>query len=268
MLTSLQIMARLCSARLRSRVLRLLRARATPSVALALVSLTAALAMKEGRPWAKSFIPYLGLGIPISIVAFRYTFSRAGHREQREATTLFVYGTLKRGMHWNEKFLSRGAQYLGEATTAERFPLVVGRCGVPYLLHDCQGQGFRVHGELWRVDEDTLEGLDQYEGIGKAYYSKPSLRVTWLDNEVDAHAYVMQVSPPALRSLPHHSIYTMECHRARYQAVEHIMLKQQLYLQGKTMYNTPGFAHPGRSIEDDAGESPRDYTARGPWVIG
>jgi hypothetical protein len=40
-----------------------------------------------------------------------------------------------------------------------RFPLVVGRCGVPYLLHDAEGGdgSFRVVGELWRVDEETLE---------------------------------------------------------------------------------------------------------------
>ena len=107
---------------------------------------------------------------------------------------LFVYGTLKRGMHWHSKFLShKGVHFCGEATTEAPVRLTVGKCGVPYLLlttpsaASTQGAGGAsatspgveaqpqtevdapkcVHGELWIVDDDTLTGLDQYEGVGK-----------------------------------------------------------------------------------------------------
>jgi gamma-glutamylcyclotransferase (GGCT)/AIG2-like uncharacterized protein YtfP len=52
---------------------------------------------------------------------------------------LFVYGTLKRGFHWNQKYLhsrgagGSGATFICEATTRERHRLVVGDSGVPYL---------------------------------------------------------------------------------------------------------------------------------------
>ena len=48
---------------------------------------------------------------------------------------LFVYGTLKRGFHWHSKFLSR-ARFVAAARATQPLPLVVGECGVPYLLGD------------------------------------------------------------------------------------------------------------------------------------
>ena len=70
------------------------------------------------------------------------------HHQQHHHHQLSRYGTLKRGMHWHKKFLSHGALRVGEATTVDRFPLVVGRCGVPYLLTDQRGRGGRVQGEV------------------------------------------------------------------------------------------------------------------------
>ncbi|CAF1506815.1 unnamed protein product, partial [Didymodactylos carnosus] len=42
---------------------------------------------------------------------------------------LFVYGTLKRGFHWNKKFLSQ-AKFISKAVTTTPIPLVIGECGV------------------------------------------------------------------------------------------------------------------------------------------
>jgi uncharacterized protein (DUF1810 family) len=56
---------------------------------------------------------------------------------------IFVYGTLKRGFHWNRKFLTF-ASYHSEARTVEAFPLVHGTSGVPYLLADLPGKGNKV----------------------------------------------------------------------------------------------------------------------------
>jgi len=59
----------------------------------------------------------------------------------------------------------------------DSFPLVIGQSGVPYLLGDMRGQGHKILGEIWLVDEETLQGLDEYEGIGKGYYERMSIDV-------------------------------------------------------------------------------------------
>mmetsp|Transcript_20420 Transcript_20420/g.61012 ORF Transcript_20420/g.61012 Transcript_20420/m.61012 type:complete len:625 (+) Transcript_20420:36-1910(+) len=168
---------------------------------------------------------------------------------------LFVYGTLKRGMHWHSKFLSTGAHFVARATTADRFPLVVGQCGVPYLLFDVKGSGHRVEGELYRVTDDTLDGLDEYEGVGKFYYARPQIRVLpeGAESAVEASVYSMQESPQALRELEHLPSYTLAMHKERYRACEHIQLKQQLYLVGTNQYSRKNVPHRAVSVEVDAG---------------
>lgn len=56
------------------------------------------------------------------------------------------------------------AEFVCVAQTDEPMCLVVGESGVPYLLGDQPGKGKRVKGELWRLDDTTLLGLDEYEG--------------------------------------------------------------------------------------------------------
>eukprot|EP00040_Diaphanoeca_grandis_P029472 m.172694 g.172694 ORF g.172694 m.172694 type:complete len:684 (-) comp31698_c5_seq2:53-2104(-) len=174
---------------------------------------------------------------------------------------LFVYGTLKQGMHWHSKFLSHGAQFVGRATTVEQFPLVVGRCGVPYLLCDGRGTGHRVLGELYKVSEDALEGLDQYEGLVKQYYTRPTVQVELTPSVsplaqgtlCHASVYGMVSSPPALRQLTPRPEYTLDFHQKHYRAIEHIQLKQQLYLQGHNQYSRKDEVHSGVSVESDTG---------------
>jgi gamma-glutamylcyclotransferase (GGCT)/AIG2-like uncharacterized protein YtfP len=160
-------------------------------------------------------------------------------------------------MYWHAKFLSHGALRVGEATTVERYPLVVGRCGVPYLLHDQPGCGERIRGEVYWVTEDALHGLDQYEGTGKLYYERPEIDVVVGAATMSAAVYAMSASPRALRDLPTISEYTAEIHDSRYRPIEHIQLKQRLYLAGKDQYTRRGVPHPPAAVEDDAG-LPRD----------
>lgn len=172
---------------------------------------------------------------------------------------LFVYGTLKRGMHWNRKFMS-GSTFVGRAITHRQYPLVVGACGVPYLIGDMPGAGERIRGEVWLVDDDTLEGLDDYEGLGKGYYKRIGVRVnlienqwTWLPNMLSlrAHCYVMHEAPDSFLALPCLQEYTLKLHKTKYHAVRHILLKQQLYLQGRTQYSHVAL-HPRMEIDMDA----------------
>jgi gamma-glutamylaminecyclotransferase len=80
---------------------------------------------------------------------------------------VFVYGTLKRGQHNHNRFLATST-FLGPATTAERWRMITG--GYPVVLpnHHRAGAG-RIRGELYEVDDQTLEALDRLEGNGHLY---------------------------------------------------------------------------------------------------
>jgi gamma-glutamylaminecyclotransferase len=77
---------------------------------------------------------------------------------QMDGTTIFVYGTLKRGCR-NHSAIQSGA-FLGEARTEPGYGLV--DCGsYPGLVRaeGCAG----VAGELYLVDEELLAALDRFE---------------------------------------------------------------------------------------------------------
>jgi gamma-glutamylcyclotransferase (GGCT)/AIG2-like uncharacterized protein YtfP len=74
---------------------------------------------------------------------------------------LFVYGTLREGYHWNSKFLS-SCRKVCDAKTDEKYPLVVGKSCVPYLLGDLPDAGHQIIGEVWEVDSVSLQNLDEY----------------------------------------------------------------------------------------------------------
>ncbi|XP_045208146.2 putative gamma-glutamylcyclotransferase CG2811 [Mercenaria mercenaria] len=78
---------------------------------------------------------------------------------------VFVYGTLKKGQP-NEYFMNMipSVEYLGTAETRTKYPLIIGgEWNLPMLLNR-EGEGKTVKGEVYRVDKDALERLDQFEG--------------------------------------------------------------------------------------------------------
>lgn len=155
----------------------------------------------------------------------------ASTKSLEQETTIFVYGTLRKDYHWHDKYLG-DAEPAGHATTTEALPLVVGECGVPYVLGDVGASGLRIVGELWRVDKDTLQGLDDYEGVNKSYYGRRTIRVErHSGGECEAEIYVLERSTPALRAAPRLQEYTKAMHDECYRPVAHIMAKQERYLE-------------------------------------
>jgi len=158
---------------------------------------------------------------------------------------LFFYGTLKKGFHWNQKYLSSG-QFVSKAITRDLFPLVIGESGVPYLLGDLPGDGRRIHGEVWRVGSKLLQGLDEYEGVTKGYYDRRTIQVSLLTpgsscpssssaphDFVLADAYFKTCSPDSLKSEKFLDEYSLEFHQKHYRAIRHIQVKQEMYLKQK-----------------------------------
>ena len=109
-------------------------------------------------------------------------------------TTVFVYGTLKRGGS-NHAFLT-GQQFLGESRTQPGFTL--------YSLGDypgmvrAPGDTAGVTGELWGVDDECLRELDELEGIDEGLYERADVLLAAGARVPSAQAYLY------LR--PHHGL--------------------------------------------------------------
>ncbi|KAH7945932.1 hypothetical protein HPB49_017095 [Dermacentor silvarum] len=86
---------------------------------------------------------------------------------------VFVYGTLKVGEinHSSLTDPDNGmADLVGAAITIDKWPLVIlPSSGVPYML-DIKGQGYRVVGEVYTVDDKMLAKLDELESVPELYY--------------------------------------------------------------------------------------------------
>ena len=104
---------------------------------------------------------------------------------------------------------------------------------VPYLLGDMPDQGKPIVGELYEVDEESLRGLDEYEGVSKGYYERRAIHVVEGPSgarRVEAECYFKLEASEALRAAEMHPEYTLEMHREHYRPIRHIMVKQQHYL--------------------------------------
>lgn len=74
---------------------------------------------------------------------------------------IFVYGTLREGYPNHQHNVGERAP--GIFRTVERFPLLLNGLRCSPCLVDSPGQGFRVRGELYRVDDEGLALMDRLE---------------------------------------------------------------------------------------------------------
>ncbi|XP_049426347.1 gamma-glutamylaminecyclotransferase B-like [Epinephelus fuscoguttatus] len=85
---------------------------------------------------------------------------------------VFVYGTLKKGQPNYYRMIERAngkAEFLASARTTQKYPLVVaGKYNIPFLLN-IPGQGRRVRGEIYKVDDKMLKFLDDFETVPTMY---------------------------------------------------------------------------------------------------
>lgn len=98
---------------------------------------------------------------------------------------IFVYGTLKRGYHNND--LLGDSQLLGNYETLPRWGLI-SLGSFPGMLPGNKA----VKGEVYVVDDETLERLDLLEGVAHGMYSR---RMIWVVNPVtlvkrEVYAYI------------------------------------------------------------------------------
>ncbi|GCB71150.1 gamma-glutamylaminecyclotransferase-like isoform X1 [Scyliorhinus torazame] len=100
--------------------------------------------------------------------------------------TVFVYGTLKKGQP-NHHYMVDGTKgkglYCGTGHTHQKYPLVIaGKFNIPFLLH-LPGKGHEIAGEIYLIDDQLLQFLDEFESCPDLYQRRPvGVRVAeWQD---------------------------------------------------------------------------------------
>lgn len=83
-------------------------------------------------------------------------------------TRIFVYGTLKRGC-CNHHYLHE-QDFVCEARTESLYRLY-NLGGYPGMVRDKEA-GLSVTGEIWDVNEEALERLDELEGLAAGEYRR------------------------------------------------------------------------------------------------
>lgn len=97
---------------------------------------------------------------------------------------VFVYGSLKRGyaLHW----LMKRADFSGPAVTKPLYRIF--HLG-PYPGLVDWPAGLPVEGELYRVDAECLNQLDQAEGVAEGLYARRDIQLEHLPADHSAQAW-------------------------------------------------------------------------------
>ncbi|XP_040192097.1 gamma-glutamylaminecyclotransferase [Rana temporaria] len=86
--------------------------------------------------------------------------------------TIFVYGTLKKGQpNYHVMTDSKLGKVLfkGSGRTVDKYPLVIaGQDNIPFLL-EVPRTGHHIAGEIYSVDDQMLQFLDEFEGCPDMY---------------------------------------------------------------------------------------------------
>ncbi len=96
-------------------------------------------------------------------------------------TPVFVYGTLKEG--FPNFHINKGIRVDGIFHTKNRYPFyLVGERHTPWLVLN-ENEGHQISGQMYMVDDETMENMDILEGIGQPNgYQKVQITIVSLEN--------------------------------------------------------------------------------------
>jgi gamma-glutamylaminecyclotransferase len=108
-------------------------------------------------------------------------------KETATGALVFVYGTLKTGLY---NYTAR--------TASPAFHMVLDDVAFYPCLYRAPREGYRVMGEVFRVDADTLAALDVLEEVDDDLYARDEIDVELLGGErkgetVTCHVYLMPI---------------------------------------------------------------------------
>jgi gamma-glutamylaminecyclotransferase len=95
---------------------------------------------------------------------------------------VFVYGSLKQGQRLHHAI--QGQQFLGNSTTCPDYALY--DCGDYPALVKVAANGESVKGELYRVDSNCLQNLDNIECVDEGLYCRKPVDLLPRDDEDDS----------------------------------------------------------------------------------
>ena len=99
---------------------------------------------------------------------------------------VFVYGSLKKGKRLHNYL--KNTEFLGNALTCDKYPMIVSKSGwYPYLL-DKKGEGKKVKGEVYKISPKLLKTLDRLEEVPH-YYKRKKICVKLDFKTVNAWCY-------------------------------------------------------------------------------
>lgn len=97
---------------------------------------------------------------------------------------IFVYGSLKTG-YGNNRLL-QSSEYCGQDITSSADFKMISLSSFPGVVH--AERGFHISGELYRVNDKTLQSLDRLESNG-SFYKRELVKLK--EFEEDAWMYVL-----------------------------------------------------------------------------
>jgi len=109
--------------------------------------------------------------------------------------SVFLFGTLKEG--FPNSSTNKGSRVDGEFLTKVRYPLyLVGERYSPWLVLS-EGEGFQIRGQVFTIDEATLDDMDRLERIHQADgYRRVQVEVISESTGEEMQVFVY-VKPPA-----------------------------------------------------------------------
>lgn len=105
---------------------------------------------------------------------------------------LFCYGTLKKG-HTRHRVIA-DQRYLGTAILKPNYKMVY-LGGFPALIPALAGEGSKVQGELYEVDDICMREIDKVEGVDHGLFKRDTLQ---LESHV---AYMLPTQQTTFNSL-------------------------------------------------------------------
>jgi gamma-glutamylcyclotransferase (GGCT)/AIG2-like uncharacterized protein YtfP len=101
---------------------------------------------------------------------------------------LYVYGTLRTGQS-NNHYLN-GQKFVQEAITAPNY-LLYDNGFYPCMIESENGRA--IKGEIWEVTEETMNRLDQLEGV-PTLYQRRTIKIPNFPNEVIGYIYQKEIN--------------------------------------------------------------------------
>ncbi|CAH1110415.1 unnamed protein product [Psylliodes chrysocephalus] len=130
-----------------------------------------------------------------------------------ELHKVFVYGTLKKeepNHSWFSKSADGYFKFIGNGKTTEAFPLIIStKYNIPFIL-ESPGNGTRITGEVYEVDDKILADLDILEDHPN-FYVREKFDVCLLNKDnstAQVWIYVIKNFNPKLLNEPFYKSYS------------------------------------------------------------